>query len=475
MSSTLLQERWTRPAGYRDVLKIGVPMVLSTSSWVVQSFVDRMFLCWYAPTAMAAAVPASITAFTIISFFIGTASYANTFVAQYHGAGHLRRIGPAIWQAMYFSLAAGLVLPLIAPLAGPLFRWVGHEARLQPLESAYFRIMILGAVAAIYNSAVSSLYTGLGRNWPLVWVNAGITLINIVLDYAMIFGHWGFPQWGIAGAAWATNIALACGSVAYTVMFLAARNQREFATREGWRPDRLLLRRLMRFGLPCGVQFTLDICAFNFFIFIVGRIGTIELAATSLAFQVNQLAFMPMIGIGIATSTLVGQWLGRNRPELAARATWSAFHLTFLYMASVAACYVLFPSVFIDPFASKSDPATFEAMRRLAVKILYFVAVYSLFDTMNLIFSSALKGAGDTHFVMVMSVSMAWSIMVLPTWLLCGPGRGGIFTAWTFLSILVIVLGFGFLLRFLNGRWRTMRVIELPARLPSPAEAETVK
>lgn len=465
---------WQRPGGYRDIIVLALPLVLSTSSWAIQHFIDRMFLAWHDTNAMAAAMPAGMLAFTIISFFIGTASYANTFVAQYEGAGQRRRVGPAIWQAIYFSLIAGLLLPFIGLFSDTIFGWVGHEPIIMAMESSYFKVMLLGAGFTLYGSAISCFYTGLGRSWPVFWVNILITAANLVLDYALIFGNWGFPQWGIVGAAWATVAAQGFGALLFTVLILLPRNEHQFATLSGWRPDQALFKRLMRFGIPSGVQFSLDMLALSFFAFIVGRIGTTELTATNLAFQVNSIAFMPMIGFAIATTTLVGQWLGANRPDLATRATWSAFHLTFGYMLIVATLFICMPHVFIDPFALKAAAGSFDEIRRLATVILIFVAIYSLFDTVNIIMASALKGAGDTKFVMIFSMSISWLVMVIPAWVACEVYGGGIFAAWLCLSAWVIILGVGFMIRFLRGKWRSMRVIEnapiigsLPTNVPA--------
>ncbi|MBN1867368.1 MATE family efflux transporter [Candidatus Sumerlaeota bacterium] len=473
-----LARRWEEPAGYRQVLAMAVPLVLSTGSWSIQHFVDRMFLCWYSPDAMAASLPAGLFCFTLICFFMGTASYANTFVAQYHGSGQPRRVGPAVWQSIYFAIAAGLILPLAISPARAVFAFAGHAPAIQDLEFRYFRILILGSFFTVYTAGVSSFFTGLGRNWPVMWVNIGITVVNLTLDYALIFGHWGMPEMGIEGAAWATVVANGLGSLAFTVAAFSPANERRFATRSGWRFDRGLFARLMRYGAPSGAQFVLDILAFTVFIFLVGRIGTLELAASNVAFQINTLAFMPMIGFGIACSTLVGQRLGENRPDLAARATWSAFHLTFGYMATVAAAYVVAPSIFIDPFAAKADPEAFEATRRLATTMLYFVAAYSLLDTMNIVFSSALKGAGDTRFVMFYSLGLSWTLFVTPTYFLCTVLGGGIYAAWGVMTLYINVMGLGFLVRFLGGKWRSMRVVEIPAPgivPPSLPEAPTAE
>ena len=159
---------------------------------------------------------------------------------------------------------------------------------------------------------------------------------------------------------------------------------------------------LLRFGLPSGVQFFIDMVGFTGFILLVGRLGRNELAATNLAFNVNTIAFMPMIGIGITVSVLVGQALGRNDPALARAGVRSAIDMTLLYMGVVAALCVVVPRLFRLPFAAASAPEQFAAIADLTVVLLRFVAIYTLFDAGNIIFSSAIKGAGDTRFVMWM-------------------------------------------------------------------------
>ena len=133
-----LRKRWNSDGGYREVLVIAIPLILSTATWSVQHFVDRMFLTWYSPETIAAAMPAGMLNFTLISIFMGTAGYVSTFVAQYHGGGHYHRIGPALWQGIYISLFGGLVLLCVIPLAEPAFRLIGHSPLIQKHEVIYF-------------------------------------------------------------------------------------------------------------------------------------------------------------------------------------------------------------------------------------------------------------------------------------------------------------------------------------------------
>ncbi len=455
-----LAKRWACEAGYRSVLSIAVPLILSTGAWSILHFVDRMFLTWYSPEAIAAAMPAGMLNFTIMSLFLGTAGYVTTFVAQYHGSGQHQRIGPVLWQGIYIAVAGGILHLLLIPLAGPIFRFVGHEPLVQEYEIVYFQVLCLGATPAIASSAIAGFFSGRGKAWPVMWVNVLATALNIIMDYALIFGKWGLPELGMKGAAIATVLSACFSFAIYLILFSRSGHESRYYTLRGWMFERPLFLRLMYFGFPSGVQFFLGMAGFTAFILLVGRLGTMELAATNIAFNINNLAFMPMIGFGMAVSVLVGQYLGKDRPDLAQRSVYSSFHLTFLYMASVAAAYLFVPNIFINPFASQADPASFAAIRKTTLILLRFVAIYSLFDALNIVFASAIKGAGDTRFVMFMIAIVSSLALVVPSYIALVLLGAGIYTAWTIASVYVSILGLIFLLRFLGGKWKSMRVIE---------------
>jgi len=461
-----LKNKWNSDGGYREVLVIAIPLILSTATWSIQHFVDRMFLTWYSPETIAAAMPAGMLNFTIISIFMGTAGYVSTFVAQYYGARRYYRIGPALWQGIYISLIGGLVLLCVIPLAEPTFRLIGHSPQIQQHEVIYFQILCLGGGAYIGSYALSGFFSGRGQTWPVMWVNVATTAVNLILDYALIFGHWGFPELGIRGAAIATVVAGIFSLLVFFVLLFTGENDTIYHTRRGWRLEKDLLGRLLRFGFPSGVQFFLEIGAFTGFVLVVGRLGTASLAATNIAFNINTLAFMPMIGCGIAISVLVGQYLGAQKPDIAQSAVYSGFHLTFFYMASIAAAYVLLPDLFVAPFAHQADPEGFAEIYGYSVVLLRFVAVYCLFDTMNIIFCSAIKGAGDTRFVMIMTTFLSVFILIIPVYLTVEVLGAGLMVAWVFATAYVISLGVAFYLRFLGGKWRSMRVIEQKPQVP---------
>jgi MATE family multidrug resistance protein len=456
-----IKHRYRSPAGYRELLKIAFPLILSTSAWSIQHFIDRMFLTWYSPEAIAAAMPAGIFNFTIMTLFIGTASYINTFVAQYYGAKQYRNIGPIVWQGLYIAIIGAIVHLILIPLAKPIFELIGHDHDIQILEIVYFQILCLGAFPAIASSGFSGFFSGRGKTWPLMWVHIFATLVNILLDYLLIFGNAGFPEMGIKGAAIATVVA---GCVPFFIfLFLMTRPVfcEKYCTLKGLKVDKPLFKRLIRYGFPNGIQFFIDMAGFTTFLMIVGKLGRDSLAATNITFNINNLAFMPMIGFGIAVSIMVGQYLGEDKPALAQKSAYSGFHITIFYMTGMAILYLTYPQIFIKPFMANANADQMVAIREIVRTLIRFVAIYSIFDTFNIIFAAAIKGAGDTRFVMRMLSVLSIVVLIIPSYLALIVWQQNIYIGWLIVTIYITVLGLSFFLRFLGGKWKSMRVIEI--------------
>ncbi|MBU1741029.1 MAG: MATE family efflux transporter [Proteobacteria bacterium] len=453
-------QRWSRPNGYRDVLAVSLPLVISMASTTVMLFTDRMFLANYSLDAIAAATPAGVTNFLFMSFFMGVGTYVNVFIAQYVGAGSPERAGAALWQGIYWCLLSGLCLAALFFIAPPLFGAVGHPDKVVGLEVTYFRILALGAGLGVLGPTLGCFYSGRGLTRPVMVVNLLGAALNIPLDYALINGVWFFPRLGIAGAALATVVAWAVVIALFAGLIFTQENDRAFAVRRSWRFDRNLFRRLMRFGLPNGVQFFLDMFAFTFFIIMIGRLGRDELAASNIVFAIDMLAFLPMIGFSIGLSTLVGQAIGRRRPEDGVQATISTLHITLLYMTLVALSFVLIPGVLLDLFRTHGlSPSQFRPISDTGVILLRFAAIYTVLDAAAVVFSGAIKGAGDTRFVMWTMLITSLSVMVIPV--LVGIEYFGLklYGAWVFITLYVGLLGLVFWLRFRGGKWQRMRVI----------------
>ncbi len=459
MVRLFVQKWWSRPCGGREVLVIALPLVVSTASWTVMNFCDRMFLLWHSTEEMAAALPAGMMYFASICFPLGIAVYVNTFVAQYKGAGHPERIGLAVWQGVWIGMIVAPFYLLTIPLAPMIFQFAQHGPEVESFETVYYQVLTCGAGASIVAAAFSTFFTGRGATRVVMGVDMAAAVLNVLLDYALIFGNWGAPELGITGAAWGTVAAQWFRVLLYWRLVELARYREKYQVRAGCRWDTDLFKRLLRFGSPNGLQFVVEIAAFTVFLMLVGRLGKEALAATTLAFNVNSVAFVPMLGMGIAVSTIVGQQLGKNLPDMAARATWTALAMAMFYMGSLSVMYVVVPDWFMLGHAAGMDAERFTVLRDTTVVLLRFVAAYCLFDAMVVVFVSAIKGAGDTRFVLWVQLVVA-PPPVLAAWAGITYFGLGLIYCWLVLTVWIWALGMIYLARFLQGRWRTMRVIE---------------
>ena len=455
-----IRNRWSQQNGYKHILYIAFPLILSTGSFSVQQFVDRMFLSWYSSDALAAAMPTSILSFTLISLFMGTSMYTSTFVAQYVGANRPERVGPAIWQGIYFSIFGGIIVGFFSFFADPIFNSIGHESNIRKLESEYWVYLTASGIFPITTGAMAGFFNGRGKTYPVMWASFVATAVNIILNYILIFGKFGLPEMGIAGAGLATAVSTMVNLIILIYLTFNKTNDSRYYVIRGWRLEHSLFRRLIRFGLPNGIQFFLDIAAFSAFILLIGRLGTTELAASNVALNISMISFMPMIGLGITVTILVGQSLGADNPNMASRASYSALQISFAYMGTLAVLYLAIPNIFIYPFSAQADPAEFEAIKDLAIIAMRFVAGWSIFDSLAIIFSSGLKGAGDTKFIMITITILSLLLLIIPTYIIVEFLQLGMTAVWSTGIIYVLGLGIAYYIRFRAGKWKDMRVIE---------------
>jgi len=464
-----LHKRWIQPNGYRHVFEISLPLVASMGTITLMQFTDRVFLANYSVNAITAALPAGILSFTLISFFMGVAGYTNSFVAQYTGARAFDRVGAAVWQGIYFSLFAGCFLALFYFLSHHLFSLIGHSTDVRALEIAYFNILTLGAGLVVLSSALSCFYTGRGLTWTVMWVHLAGAAFNIPLDYCLINGVGPFPTMGIEGAAIATVSASALINLIFILLIFSRYNRNTFGTWKNRPFDQDLFGRLMRYGLPSGGQFFLEIFGFAFFIQMLGRLGNLELAATNIVLSIESIAFLPVFGFHIGTMTLVGQAVGRGQPEDAVYATTSSLHIAAAYMAVMMVIFVFLPEPLLDLFRNRhADPALSGRIMDLGIILLRFVAVFCLFDAMNLVFSGALKGAGDTQFILWTIAALSCGVMIIPVYLAVEVFKAGIYTAWVLVTFYIATLGIAFYLRYRHGKWKQMRIIETAPIIREP-------
>ncbi|MDR3175220.1 MAG: MATE family efflux transporter [Desulfovibrio sp.] len=452
-----LRERPASPQGYRAILRIGLPLVAGMCSTTLMEFTDRLFLSRYSVTAIAAALPAG-TASMVLQFALsGLCGYVSTLIAQYAGAGRPERISCALWQGIWLALAGALVLAFSCLGAGALFSWMGHGPEVAAEEEAYFSILNLGGVFFLLNSTLGGFFIGLGTTRPVPLVNFAGALLNIPLNYALIFGWAFFPELGIRGAALATVAGWALSSLIFAVLILKSSHSRDILG--NWKPDRDMFARLLRFGAPSGVNLLVDILAFTWFIMELGKLGLAELAASNIAVSINLLIFLPMMGLSSAVATLTGNAMGKGRAKDAFLVARNAMRLSLSYMLPVAACCVLFGDALMDVFRTAGDGTAYADIRETGIVLLYYVAAYSLVDSCNIVYMGSLKGAGDTLAVLLILCFAAFFCLILPISLLKALGLASLHSLWIVFTAYVMALALAARWRFLRGKWQSIRMI----------------
>ncbi|MCC6137717.1 MAG: MATE family efflux transporter [Bdellovibrionaceae bacterium] len=450
----------TRKEKWKAILLLAWPLIIANSFWNLQLTIDRMYLGNYSTEALGAAMAVMGIFWTPMALLQQTASYLMTFVAQYFGAKQYKMIGPAVWQAIYVSIFGGLLFLLLIPLSETIFEFIGHTQKMRLLEVEYFDAICYSALPTALVAAASSFFTGLSKTRTVMAINAVGLVVNIIFDYLFIFGKFGIPAMGAAGAGYATALANLAAAIYGFYLVFQSKHEQEYSILSGWRINMDLMKRYIQYGIPSGLQWALEGLAFSVFLIFIGRManGDAALSSSSIVVTVMMLAVLPPMGIAQAVSVLVGQYLGEKKSELAEEAAWSGLQVALMYIAVIGSSFLLIPHFYLSWFYNAENPALWEQVALIVPYLLMYVALFTSFDSMNLIFSFTLKGAGDTKFVSLVALLLPWPLMVLPTYFM-KDWDGAVYWAWGAASVFIITQALVFWYRFAGGKWKTMSVI----------------
>jgi len=452
-------------ASYRELFRIALPLIITSASFTMLHFCDRMFLSWYSPTAIQAVVPAGILSFTLISFFMALCAMSNSFVAQFYGAGEYKSCSRSVAQALFMAVLSMPLIWALIPVGIQLLVWSGHAPEVLVQEKTYLTILMLGGVNVPLVAAAGSFYGGRGETRVIMAAHLIGNSVNVLLNWFLIFGHGPFPELGIKGAAIASLIAGFVAPIILLSLYFSKKNHETYRTREMLCFDRKLFARMLRFGLPSGMHMVLDIGSFSLFVLLLGRLGETAFLASNIVLSINMIAFMPSIGIGQAASVLVGQFMGRGDTEEAQSGAWKAARVAWVYTLFVTSTFVLFPEAYIRVFA-RGD-VIFDDVFSAARILLFFAAGWGLMEATNAVLSGALRGAGDTHFVMWFHTIVAWGFFALGEAVIVLVLKLNVFAAWGWAIAYFTILAIGWIWRVRSGHWKRIELIE---RKPSTVE-----
>lgn len=449
-----------RPGGVREVWRVAAPIIISMVSFTLMQFFDRIFLAHHSSVGLRAALPAGILSFTLTAFFQSLAGFASTFVAQYHGAGRREECSRVTAQGVWLGFLTWPLCIAVIPLGFWFLTIAGHPPDVLAAEKTYLGILMLGGGIWSVQNALAGFFSGRGDTGTPMRANIVGNLANVVLNYALIFGHWGFPAMGIAGAAIATVASSIITWAILLAYYLRARFRIEYGTLRNWRLEWPLMGPLLRFGVPAALQTLQDVGAFTFFVVLLGRLAPADMAASNIAFSINNLAFMPLLGMGMATTIVVGQYQGARDSATAARAGISAMKIAWIYMGIMALSFLLFPQAYFALFTGDGpDKVALSDVMDTGRWLMLMLAGWGFLDAISLVLAGALKGAGDTRFVLIASTIATWAIWIPGELILLLWFDAGLMAAWLYMSVFVLLLATIFGWRFWRGSWKNITMI----------------
>ncbi|MBI1320619.1 MAG: MATE family efflux transporter [Candidatus Hydrogenedens sp.] len=468
MNSPTSEKVEDRFAGVREVMGMALPIAMGTMSFVAMDFADKFMVAQLGTGQLAAIGSAGIWSYLAAAIIIGIVGCISTFVGQSIGRGEGENAGAYTWQGFYISLLAGGLALIMWPLAAPLFGLMGHSPQTTQLETTYFQIRLLGYFPLAWGTALATFFQGVNRPFVQMYVMIAGNFLNIFFNYLLIFGHWGAPAMGMAGAAWGTVLSQFAQAGALHLIFYLPAFDRAYATRSTWRFDARRFRELIRIGAPSGIHMLLDVATWGVFIsFVIGRFGDAQLAANNAAISFMHVSFMPALALNQAIAPIVGQWIGRGNFALAKARTYTAIKIAMIYMTGMGLVFAFIGDQMIATFFT-DDPAII----RLGWQLLVCAAVFQGFDGMNIVCAGALRGAGDTKWVMYATLVAAYPIFLPIATLMAWLG-GGALGAWIGATFYITGLSFTLLWRFRAERWRSISIFDAsapPLATMTPAE-----
>ena len=440
-----------------ELLRLALPMVVSQGTFAVMIFTDRYFMSQIDPANMAAALGGGVASFFSFCFFLGVLAYANALTAQYLGAGEPEKCPRVVTQGLLMTLMSLPFLTLITLLVAGIFEGMGHEPEMVELERKYYLILMSGVLVTLSKVCVSSYFAGIGRTYVVMICDVFGLLVNIPLCYAMAFGKLGFPALGIVGAGISTVVSTILAFLLFLGFYFHKKHREEFGVMRAWVLDTKILRRYWRLGFPSGLEMFLNVAAFNLFLLMFQSYGIAEAASAAIVFNWDILSFVPMIGLNLGVISLVGRFVGARNMERVNEVMTAAFTLGLSYSAMLAFIYITWRYPLVEVFAPPSGD--FTAIRELSAFMMIGLSSYVMADAVILVSGGILRGAGDTRWLMVASVSLHWAMLVAQFFIIrvlkLSPT-----VSWIAFCALVFSIALVYALRLRSPQWRAPEALE---------------
>lgn len=449
---------YNSPGGIKELLQIAIPMIIAMACDGIMTFTDRLFLAKLGPEQMNAALGGGVAVQVLTFLFIGLIGYSSALVAQYLGANEKERTSIVTFQAILISIAAYPLILLVKPVIFFLFKFANIPPVQLGYQFEYSGVLLWGAVFVLLRQAFASFFSGLGRTKIVMVATLTAMIVNVVMDYILIFGKLGFPQLGVSGAAIATNIGAFSAVLVLSVAYFRKSNLATYAITKSFHYNKEVMKKLLFYGYPAGLEMFLNFFAFSTMVSLFHAKGEHIATATTIMFNWDLVSFIPLIGIEIAVTSLVGRYMGAKEPNNAHHAAISGIKSGIFYSILIFIIFISIPEMLVNVFKPDSINGTFIQAFPIAVSMLKLATLYVLAEAMMVAIVGALRGAGDTHFTMMASVAMHWFLVPILYIALNIFNMSGL-VGWLLIIIVFLLFCGAIGLRFRNGKWKNLNII----------------
>jgi multidrug resistance protein, MATE family len=419
------------------VFTLAWPLVLAEIGWMAMAIVDTIMVGHlpYSAQAIGGVSLGGIIFYTAAIFGGSLLFSLDTKVSQSFGAGDLVDANHSLLNALYIVAPLAPVLMFLIWLAGRLLPNMGVNPGVLGQALPFLNAMNWSTLPLLVYFAFRRYLQAVNLVKPITFALISANLVNVIGDWVLIYGHWGFPRFGVVGSGWSTCISrVYMAAVLFVAILWRHRKRNVPIFQPPLRPDFARITELLRIGLPAAIQVLSEIGVFATVTVLVAKFDAASVAAHQIALNCASLTYMVPLGISSAAAVRVGQGIGRRDPAGAGRAGWTAIALGALFMSFAAIVLVLVPGFIVDIFTP--DPQ----VMRIGVKLLLVAAAFQLFDGLQTVATGALRGAGETRIPMF-STFVAYWVFGLPLGCYLGFARNlGAIGLWSGLALSLLII-----------------------------------
>ncbi len=389
----------------RTTLKLALPIMGAQFLSIVMVFIDNVMVGRLGREALGGLALAGGFYSFIFIIIIGLVGALSPLVSQAHGARNYRQAGNYTRQALLLSVFLTIVLAILLSQAESILLLLGQRPDLSAIAATYLTAMIWTVPAQLGFLVLRNFSEGTGDTLPSLLIALGIALLNFPLNYTLVFGNWGFPALGVAGAGYTTAFLNWLSLIALVGYIATRQRYRRYALFSlPVKPDFKAIKELIVLGLPLGGAVAMEMGFFITTTFLMGHLGDTQLAAHQVALNATSMVFMVPLGLSFAVSIRIGQLLGQHDRHGARRAWLASIIIVAVSQALTASIFLLFPEKIIALYGQEGDVVL------IAVQLLMIAGLFQFFDGFQVVGMGALRGLREANFALLATSVSFWLI-----------------------------------------------------------------